>query len=176
MFLRKALIFNSTLFSLLFSDAFSEISNIVLCVEYYEYYIMFCRVLYYVEYYMQSIMYSIILCFMKCIPPLYFQCEILKNYKQQQLFSSLSKVLYLMLRSCLIQNEHVQTSSDINSQKYSMQLVTMGLFFWLLRDHSLQFPSNFSAAPSLAILQNCLSIFNQHSVSSVCILPRKSYL
>ena len=43
---------------------------------------------------------------------------------------------------------------------YSMQLVTTGLFFRLLRDHSLQFPSNFSAAPSLVTVQNCLSIFN----------------
>lgn len=36
----------------------------------------------------------------------------------------------------------------------------------------LQFPSNFSAAPSLATLQNCLSIFSQHSVSNVHTLKK----
>lgn len=68
-------------FSLLFSDAFSEISNIVLRIA--EYYIMF--------YEMHT--------------PFIFYVKKLQT--TTKLFSLLSKVLYPMLRSCLIQNEHV---------------------------------------------------------------------
>lgn len=71
-------------FSLLFSDAFSEISNIVLHIA--EYYIML--------YEMHT-------------PFIFLVLSVKKLQTTTKLFSLLSKVLYPMLRSCLIQNEHV---------------------------------------------------------------------